>query len=235
MTVEEGSQSAQKAGFRRRQSSWPLPASGNRLKNCAKVGYQCRPNLSCPHLSAFVTSATEEVHPEARLPHPYGLRDIFMEPRINYTTAAPGALNAMLALSKSVHDSGLDEELLNLVFLRASQINGCAYCIDMHWKDLKATGVNEQKLYMLNGWHEWSGYSERERAALEWTEAVTLLTKDRVPDDVYQRARKQFNESELAWLTLAVVTINGWNRLNVAFRVPGGSYQPPSKTRKAGG
>jgi alkylhydroperoxidase family enzyme len=88
---------------------------------------------------------------------------------------------------------------------------------------------------MLIGWHEWAGYRDRERAALEWTEAVTLLTKDRVPDEVYQRARKQFNESELTWLTLAVVTINGWNRLNVAFRVPGGSYQPPSKTRKAGG
>ena len=158
-----------------------------------------------------------------------------MEPRINYTSAAPGTLNAMLALSKSVHESGLDEVLLNLVFLRASQINGCAYCIDMHWKDLKAAGVDEQKLYMLNGWHEWPGYTERERAALEWTEAVTLLTKDRVPDQVYQLARKQFTESELAWLTLAVVTINGWNRLNVAFRVPGGSYQPPSKTRKAGG
>jgi len=158
-----------------------------------------------------------------------------MEPRINYMTAAPGALNAMLALSKSVHDSGMDETLLNLVFLRASQINGCAYCIDMHWKDLRTSGVDEQKLYMLNGWHEWPGYSERERAAVEWTEAVTLLTKDRVPDDVYQRARKEFNESELAWLTLAVVTINGWNRLNVAFRVPGGSYQPPSKTKKMPG
>jgi AhpD family alkylhydroperoxidase len=92
-----------------------------------------------------------------------------MEPRINYPIAAPGKLNAMLALSKSVHDSGLDDALLNLVFLRASQINGCAYCIDMHWKDPKATGVDEHKLYMLNGWHEWPGYSERERAALEWT------------------------------------------------------------------
>jgi len=107
------------------------------------------------------------------------------------------------------------------------QINGCSYCIDMHWKDLKAAGIDEQRLYMLNGWHEWPGYSERERAALEWTEAVTLLTTDRVPDEVYQRARKQCNEVELTWLTRAVVTINGWNRLNVAFRVPGGSYQPP--------
>jgi AhpD family alkylhydroperoxidase len=167
--------------------------------------------------------------------HRYNWKGILMEPRINYATSAPGALNAMLSLSKSLHESGLDESLLNLVFLRASQINGCAYCIDMHWKDLRAAGADEQKLYMLDGWHEWPGYNERERAALEWTEAVTLLSKDRVPDEVYHRARKQFDESELAWLTLAVVTINGWNRLNVAFRVPGGSYQPPSKTRKAGG
>jgi AhpD family alkylhydroperoxidase len=158
-----------------------------------------------------------------------------MEPRINYGIAAPGALNALLRLSKSFHESGLDESLLNLVFLRASQINGCAYCIDMHWKDLKAAGIDEQKLYMLNGWREWPGYTDRERAALEWTDSVTLLTKDSVPDEVYQRARKQFNEPELVWLTLAVGTINSWNRLNVAFRVPGGSYQAPAKTRKAGG
>ena len=158
-----------------------------------------------------------------------------MHQRFDYAKVAPGTYQAMLGLERYLHECGLEESLIHLIKLRSSQVNGCAYCLDMHWKDLKAAGVDEQKLYMLNGWHEWPGYSERERAALEWTEAVTLLTKDRVPDEVYQRARKQFNESELVWLTLAVVTINGWNRLNVSFRVPGGSYQPPSKTKKAGG
>src|ERR1700751_3652025 len=119
-----------------------------------------------------------------------------MTSRMNYVKAAPEVLQAMLRLSETLLHSGLDEELVTVITLRASQINGCAYCIDMHWKDLEAAGVNEQKLYMLNAWHEWPGYSERERAALELTEAVTLLTKDRVPDEVYQRARKQFNESE---------------------------------------
>ncbi len=140
----------------------------------------------------------------------------------------------MLALSKSLEQSGLDESLLNLVTLRASQINGCAYCIDMHWKDLRAAGTDDQKLYMLNAWREWSGYSDRERAALEWTEAVTLVRESSVPEHVYQIARSQFSDSELAWLTLAIVTINGWNRLNIAFRTPAGSYQPAAKTRKAG-
>src|SRR5579871_5969664 len=127
-----------------------------------------------------------------------------MEPRINYATAAPGALNAMLALSKSIHGSGLDESLLNLVFLRASQINGCAYCIDMHWKDLRAAGVGEQKLYMLDAWREWHEYTDRERAALEWTEAVTRLHDGEVSDRVYEVARAQFDDAELAKLTLAV-------------------------------
>ncbi len=150
-----------------------------------------------------------------------------MDTRINYSQAAPEVLTAMLGLTKHLHNSGLDKNLVDLVCLRASQLNHCAYCVDMHWKDLRAAGESEQKLYMLNAWREWDGYSPRERAALEWTEAVTLVTKDFVPDEVYQAAREQFDERELSYLTLAVITINGWNRLNVAFRTPAGSYQPP--------
>lgn len=157
-----------------------------------------------------------------------------MESRMNYATAAPGTLEAMLALSQSLRQSGLEESLIDLVCLRASQMNGCAYCVDMHWKDLRAGGCDEQKLYMLNAWREWTRYSERERAALDWTEAVTLVSVGHVPEEVYQNTRRQFTDSELAWLTLAVVTINGWNRMNIAFRTPAGHYQPPSKTHKAG-
>jgi AhpD family alkylhydroperoxidase len=149
-----------------------------------------------------------------------------MQERINYTTAAPGVYKSMLGIHHYLLDCGLEHSLMNLVYLRASQINRCAYCTDMHWKDLRAAGEPEQKLYMLTAWREWNGYSERERAALEWTEAVTLLTEGFVPDEVYNAARAQFNERELANLTLAIVAINGWNRLNVAFRVPAGSYQP---------
>lgn len=150
-----------------------------------------------------------------------------MNTRIDYSHAAPEVLTAMLGLTQHLRKSGLEENLVNLVCLRASQLNHCAYCVDMHWKDLRAAGESEQKLYMLSAWREWDGYTPRERAALEWTEAVTLLTKDFVPDAVYEAAREQFNERELSHLTLAVITINGWNRLNVAFRTPAGSYQPP--------
>lgn len=149
-----------------------------------------------------------------------------MEVRINYLKAAPEGYKKMLGLHEYLHSCGLEEKLLDLVYLRASQINGCAYCIDMHSKDLRALGEPEQKLYLLNAWRESPGYSERERAALEWTESVTLVTQGSVPDAVYEIARQQFNEHELANLTLAIVAINGWNRLSVAFRTPAGSYQP---------
>lgn len=145
---------------------------------------------------------------------------------MNYAQAAPGVVRAMLALSAQLRESGIEPGLLQLVELRASQMNHCAYCIDMHSKDLRAAGVPEQKLYMLSAWREWSGFSPRERAALEWTEAVTHLTDGFVSDGVYEIARAQFDERELSWLTLAIVSINGWNRLNVAFRTPAGSYQP---------
>jgi AhpD family alkylhydroperoxidase len=132
----------------------------------------------------------------------------------------------MLGLSKYLSQSGLEPTLLNLVNLRASQINGCAYCIDMHWKDLRAEGEKEQRLYGLDAWAESPYYTDRERAALAWTEAVTRLTEGHVPDSVFEEARRFFSEKELADLTLAVVAINGWNRMNIAFRNPAGSYQP---------
>ncbi len=149
-----------------------------------------------------------------------------MEPRIDYTKAAPGVMHAMLGLGKYLSQSGLEPALLDLVSLRASQINGCAYCIDMHWKDLRARGESEQRLYGLDAWSESPYYTDRERAVLAWTEAVTRLTGGHVPDSVYEEARRFFSEKELADLTLAVVTINGWNRLNIAFQAPAGTYQP---------
>jgi AhpD family alkylhydroperoxidase len=149
-----------------------------------------------------------------------------MEPRINYQKVAPGVYEAMFGLGNYLRKSGLEESLVNLICLRASQINGCAYCLDMHWKDLRAAGENEQRLYGLDAWEESPYYSERERAALAWTEAVTDLREGHVSDEVYEQVRKVFTEKELADLTFAIVMINGWNRLNIAARTVPGSYQP---------
>ncbi len=149
-----------------------------------------------------------------------------MEPRINYKKVAPGAFEAMFGLSNYLQKCGLEESLLNLVHLRASQINGCAYCLDMHWKDLRAAGEGEQRLYGLDAWEESPYYSDRERAALAWTEAVTNVREGHVPNEVYEQARKSFSEKELADLTLAVTVINSWNRLNIAARTVPGTYQP---------
>lgn len=148
-----------------------------------------------------------------------------MQPRIDFSKAAPGAVKVMLDLEKYVRQSGIETPLLELVRLRASQINGCAYCLDMHTKDARAEGETEQRLYTLSAWRETPFFSERERAALEWTEAVTEIGKDHVPDPVFERVRKHFSESELINLTLAVVAINGWNRLAISFRAVPGSYQ----------
>jgi AhpD family alkylhydroperoxidase len=120
---------------------------------------------------------------------------------------------------------GLDKKLLDLIRMRVSQMNGCAYCIDMHWKDLRAAGETEQRLYGLDGWRESPYYSERERAALAWAEAVTFITEGHVPDEVFEEARRHFNDEDLANLTLAVGSINVWNRLNIAFRTVPGNYQ----------
>ena len=148
-----------------------------------------------------------------------------MKPRIDDGTTVTGIRDAMLALEAHVAKSGLDEKLLNLIRLRASQINGCAFCIDMHWKDLRAAGEPEQRLYGLDAWEESPYYSDRERAALAWTEAVTNVRDGHVPDAIWDRARASFSEAELAELTLAVVAINGWNRLNIAMRTVPGSYR----------
>jgi AhpD family alkylhydroperoxidase len=151
-----------------------------------------------------------------------------MHARINLMNVNPGILHAMLGLEKQVSKGGLDSTLLDLVRMRASQINGCAYCLDMHSKDARAAGESEQRLYGLNAWRETPYYSARERAALEWTEALTLVTEGHVPDDVYERVRQEFSEDELAHLSLAIVAINGWNRLNVAARTVPGDYVPRS-------
>ncbi|HJU73890.1 MAG TPA: carboxymuconolactone decarboxylase family protein [Gemmatimonadaceae bacterium] len=149
-----------------------------------------------------------------------------MNRRFNYAKAAPGVYDAMDALDRYVLTSGLERSLVFLVQLRASQINGCAYCLDMHWKDLRALGETEQRLYSLGAWRECSWYTERERAALTWTEAVTAISTDHVADEVYEVVRHHFSEKELADLTLVVAAINSWNRLSIAARIPPGTYQP---------
>jgi len=156
-----------------------------------------------------------------------------VETRINYIKVAPGVRDALLHLSEFVGQCGLEESLVDLICLRASQINGCAFCIDTHWKDLRALGQSEETLYMLDAWRESPGYTERERAALAWTEAVTLVSQGHVPDEVYQQARQRFTETELVNLTLAITTINSWNRMNIAFRTPAGHYRPTTKNRAA--
>jgi AhpD family alkylhydroperoxidase len=149
-----------------------------------------------------------------------------MDERFDYDQASPGVYKAMLGLEKYLHTCGLEESLLHLIKLRASQINGCAYCLDMHWKDLRAIGEKEQRMYSLDAWRECPYYTERERAALAWTEAVTLITSGHVPDTVYEQARSSFSEKELADLTFAVATINAWNRLAIPSRTVPGTYQP---------
>jgi len=149
-----------------------------------------------------------------------------MEPRINFYKAAPDAIAAMTGLEHAVNQSGLEASLRELVKLRVSQINGCAYCIDMHSKDARAAGETEQRIYALNAWRETPFFSERERAALEWAERITHIGVDHAPDDVFFHARQYFSETELVNLTLTIVAINGWNRLAIAFRSVPGSYQP---------
>ena len=149
-----------------------------------------------------------------------------MQPRLDYAKAAPGANTAMYAVEKYVRDCGLERGLLELVKLRASQINGCAYCVDMHTKDARANGETEQRLYAVVVWREAPFFTERERAALAWTEAVTLVSREQVPDNVFEIARKEFSDKELVDLTMAVIAINGWNRLAISFRAVAGTYQP---------
>ena len=149
-----------------------------------------------------------------------------MEARFNFAKTAPGVYEAMEDLEKYLDQCGLEKRLMYLIQLRASQMNGCAYCLDMHWKDLRASGEDEQRLYSLDAWRECPYYTDRERTALAWTEAVTLIAQGHAPDAVYQEARSHFSEKELSDLTLAVAAINAWNRLSIASRIVPGGYQP---------
>jgi len=149
-----------------------------------------------------------------------------MSPRAAYQKAAPEVFQGMLALSKVLEKSSLGPGLIDLISYRVSQINGCAFCLDMHSKDLRARGETEQRLYMLSAWREMPAlYSARERAALAWAETVTRLPNQEVPDEIYEQAHAEFSDAELAQLTLGVVAINGWNRFNIAYRTPAGHYK----------
>jgi AhpD family alkylhydroperoxidase len=146
-----------------------------------------------------------------------------MEQRINAFDKGQQGMKALYSLAVYLSKSPIEESLLNLVYFRVSQINGCAFCLDMHSKDLRARGENEQRLYVLDAWREAPFYTSRERAALAWAEAVTAAD---VPDAVYEEVKKEFSEQELIDLTFAAITINSYNRINIAFRTPAGGYQP---------
>ena len=152
-----------------------------------------------------------------------------MKQRLDYQKIAPDALTAMLGLEKYMAASGLERSLYELIKTRASQINGCAYCLDMHTKDARHDGETEQCLYALSAWRETPFYTERERAALAWTEAMTLIPENDISDALYEATRKHFDEKEMVALSMAVIAINGWNRLAIGFRTVPGSYQPQKK------
>ncbi len=157
-----------------------------------------------------------------------------MKARIaDFTKIDPKAYQAMAGLEAYVHNSGLEKPLLELVRMRASQINGCAYCLDMHSKDARAAGETEQRLYELNAWRETPFYSDRERAALAWTESLTLVSETHVPDEVFEEVKKHFSEAEIIALTMAIISINGWNRIAISMRVAPGTYQPQARAQQA--
>ncbi len=147
-----------------------------------------------------------------------------MDARLDYARKSPAGYRAYLALNRFVEECGLEHSLLELIKIRASQINGCAFCLDMHTIDARAAGETEQRLYLLDAWREAPFYSERERAALFWTEAVTRVSETHVPDEAWEEARRHFSEEELVNLTWAVITINGWNRMAIAFRAQPGRH-----------
>jgi AhpD family alkylhydroperoxidase len=154
-----------------------------------------------------------------------------MPERLSYAKAFPEGVHALLSLGRAISESGIEPSLQELVKTRASQLNGCAFCIDMHTKDARAAGETEQRLYALSAWRETSFYTPRERAALAWTEAITNIQQGHAPDEVYDEARKQFSEAELVWLTLAITQINTWNRLAIGFRAEPGTYQIKEKPK----
>lgn len=151
-----------------------------------------------------------------------------MKPRMNFQQAAPDTVKALIALETQIQSSGLEQSLIELVKTRASQINGCAYCINMHTQDARKRGETEQRLYLLNAWREAPAYTDRERAALAWTEAVTLISDTHAPDDLYNEVRAHFSDAETVNLTMLIATINAWNRLAIAFRAI-----PPVKAKAA--
>ncbi len=149
-----------------------------------------------------------------------------MDLRFDYRKFSPEPVNAMIALEKYIASCGLDHRFVHLLKLRASQVNGCAFCIDMHSIDARAAGETEQRLYALNAWRETPFFTDRERAGLAWIEAVTLVSQTHVPDEVYEEARRHFSEKEIFDLTFVAATINAWNRIAVASRTPPGTYKP---------
>ena len=156
-----------------------------------------------------------------------------MIPRPDYRKFSKEPLKALLDMEAYVAQCGLDHKLLHMIKLRASQINGCAYCIDMHWKDARATGETEQRLSGLDAWRESPYYTERERAALEWTESLTLISTTHAPDEAFAAMKGQFSDKEILDLTYAISTINSWNRIAISLRAVPGHYQPPQKTSAA--
>jgi AhpD family alkylhydroperoxidase len=154
-----------------------------------------------------------------------------MQTRLDYSKAAPGSVQAMYRLQTFSEESGLERPLLELVKTRVSQINGCAFCIDIHTKDARAAGETEQRLYGLSAWREAPYYSERERAALAWAEVVTRISQTHASDEQYEAVRAQFSEEGLVKLTMGVISINGWNRLAIAFRPEVGKYQPRANAK----
>ena len=154
-----------------------------------------------------------------------------MPQRLRYGKLFPEGIHALFNLGKVINESGLEHSLMELVKTRASQMNGCAYCIDMHTKDARAAGETEQRLYALSAWEETAFYTPRERAALAWTEAVTNIQQGHAPDHIYEEVRKEFSEEELVRLTMAIGQINIWNRISIAFRVEPGTYQPKEQVR----
>ena len=152
-----------------------------------------------------------------------------MKSRMNFYQAAPDTMKALEAVEGQIKASGLEKSLIELVKIRASQINGCAFCINMHTSDARKQGETEQRIYLLSAWRESPLYTDRERAALAWTEAVTLITNGHVPDEVFALVRGQFTDQELADLTWAVAAINAWNRVAISFRAVPGAYQPPRR------
>jgi AhpD family alkylhydroperoxidase len=153
--------------------------------------------------------------------------------RLDFVRIAPEAVRAQLGLETYIRGCGLEHSLLELVKLRASMVNGCAYCVDMHTKDARAAGETEQRLYAVAVWHETPFFTPRERAALRWTDALTAISREEISDELFREVQSHFSEKELVDLTMAVVTINGWNRLSVSFRTPVGGYVPGSSGKLA--